>query len=379
MFKRYKGIFIFLIFIVVGLAIRPDDSPKTTTPESDNAKQVSTSNEVKLEKVKGAVGGGKENFLGDKAFINILTKDYKLDVVNDTWGNSKLIKEDVTNYDFIFFSDQRFLDSYKLPAGTGEAKRGKILKNSMTLNTPIVFYSWDTVTDALIKQKIVEQKNGVYYITDMPKLLKLIEDGKSWNDIGATELYGKVNIISTDPVNSSPGTTYYGLLTSIMNGGSVEESNLNKVLPRLKTFYKKSGFLNYSPADLFEGYLKTGVGAYPIIVGYESQIIEFANSTPDGWKQVKDKVRILYPTPTIWNSHCIAALTEKGNKYIDVFSNKKVQDIAWKKYGFRTGITAGGYNVKDVNVPGIPETVNSVVPPLKTDMYKAITDSLSAK
>lgn len=60
-----------------------------------------------------------------------------------------------------------------------------------------------------------------------------------------------------------------------------------------------SGYMNTTPADLFELYLKTGMGGKPMIVDYEKSVIDFANSNPDGWEQVKDKIRILYPIPTI--------------------------------------------------------------------------------
>ena len=123
-------------------------------------------------------------------------------------------------------------------------------------------------------------------------------EGKKWKDIGVDMLYGSINIDSTDPVTSSPGATYYGLLLSIMCDGEITDEAVAKNLPKLKEFYTKSGYMNNTPADLFELYLKTGVGGKPMIVDYEKSVIDFANSNPDGWEQVKDKMRILYPTPS---------------------------------------------------------------------------------
>ena len=362
------GILVFLVLIlgVIGL------------------KSVFTKN-MSLKTVYGAVGGGKENLLADEEFVNILEKKYKIDVVNDTWSNGKLIvndvvREDGTNYDFIFFSDQRFYDYYKLQPNEskGEAKRYTVEKGSLTLNTPVIIYSWDVVTDALIKENIVTKKDDVYYITDMNKLLNYILEGKSWNDIGV-DLYGKINIDSTDPVTSSPGATYYGLLASIMAGGNVTDDNINDILPKLNEFYKKSGYMNNTPADLFQLYLKTGVGAKPMIVDYEKSIIDFANSDPEGYKAVKDKIRMLYPAPTIWNSHCIASLSENGNTYYDVFEDKDVQNIAWEKYGFRTGITGGNYDVSKVSVKGIPQSIDRAVSSLKMSTYEKMIESLKGE
>ena len=331
--------------------------------------------------IYGAVGGGKENFLADEEFTEILEYEYDLDVVNDTWSNGKTVKEDLKRengdkYDFVFFSDQRFYDYFKTPATGDEAPRDTVLNGSLTLNTPIVIYSWDVVVDALIKENIVTKTDDVYYITDMNKLLDYILNGKKWSDIGLNNLYGNINIDSTDPVTSSPGATYYGLLLSIMAGGTINDKNVDENLPKLKEFYEKSGYMNNTPADLFEMYLKTGVGAKPMIVDYEKSIIDFANSNPDGYKQIKDKIRILYPTPTIWNSHCIATFTENGNKYLNVFKNTDVQNIAWKKYGFRTGTTVGSYKVSDAKVDGLPQNIDKTVSGLRMNVYNKLIDYL---
>ncbi len=337
-----------------------------------------------LKTVYVATGGGKENFIADEEVVSIMQKKYGLNVVYDSWSNGKLVKnslvrEDGSKYDAMFCSDQRFYDYFKTTADSskGEAPRDRVLDGGLTLNTPIVIYSWDTVVDALMKENIVTETDGVYYITDMNKLISYILEGKKWSDIGVNMLYGSINIDSTDPVTSSPGATYYGLLLSIMCGGTVTEENLQENLANLKEFYIKSGYMNNTPADLFELYLKTGVGGKPMIVDYEKSVIDFANSNPDGWEQVKDKIRILYPTPTIWNSHCIATFNETGNEFYKAFEDKEIGQIAWSKYGFRTGITGGNYDVSKVNVKGIPQSINSTVSGLKMNMYEEMINYLA--
>ena len=228
-----------------------------------------------------------------------------------------------------------------------------------------------------MNEGIVTQINDVYYITDMNKLLNYILEGKKWADIGLPMLYGNINIASTDPVTSSPGATYYGLLLSIMCGGYVTDSGVNENMPRLKQFYEKSGYMNNTPADLFEKYLKTGMGGAPMIVDYEKSIVEFATSNPSGFEQVKDDIRILYPTPTIWNSHCIATFTQEGNLYNNVFEDPEIQKIAWEKYGFRTGVSAGNYDVSSLGITGIPQTITSLVTSLKMDRYENLINYLS--
>lgn len=366
------GILVILVLIIIGIKFF-----------STNGESIMESN---LKTVYVATGGGKENFLADEGVNKIMKKKYGLNVIYDSWSNGKLIKnplvrEDGTKYDVMFCSDQRFYDYYKLAPDTtkGESARYTVQKGGLTLNTPIVIYSWDTVVDALIEQKIVTEKDGVYYITDMPKLISYILEGKKWKDIGVDMLYGSINIDSTDPVTSSPGATYYGLLLSIMCDGEITDEAVAENLPKLKEFYTKSGYMNNTPADLFELYLKTGVGGKPMIVDYEKSVIDFANSNPDGWEQVKDKMRILYPTPTIWNSHCIASFDEAGDEYYEAYEDKEIQQIAWSKYGFRTGVTGGNYDVTQVNVKGIPQSIISTVSSLKMNVYEQLISYLGNK
>ena len=393
--KAIIGIIIFIILILGIIVIK-------YLNDNDSGSILSG----KLTTVYVATGGGKEDFLNDKDVKKILRRKYKLNVVFDTWSNGKtitkpLIRESiglgnqsiinkmssgeeftilspgVSKYDALFTSDQRFYDYYKLSPNKeeGESDRYTVLDGGLTLNTPIVIYSWKEVVDALINESIVTETDGVYYITDMNKLIDYILAGKKWSDIGLSSLYGNINIASTDPVSSSPGATYYGLLLSILSGGEVTEDNIENNLPKLKDFYIKSGYMNNTPADLFERYLKTGMGGEPMIVDYEKSMIDFANSSPDAFGQVKDDIRILYPTPTIWNSHCFAVFDEKGAKLYEALNDKEIGQIAWERYGFRTGVTGGTYDVSNIGL-GVPQTITSTVTSLKMDTYNRLIEYL---
>lgn len=388
------AIFVVLIAVIVGLKVISNNNGGSITGN--------------VTTIYVATGGGKEDFLADEEVNKILRKKYKLEVVYDSWSNGKtiiqpLIRESVgignqsiinrlsddktigintpgvSKYDALFTSDQRFYDYYKLYPNkdNGESDRYTVLEGGLTLNTPIVIYSWKDVATKLIEQQIVtiDEESGVYYITDMNKLMNLILEGKTWSDIGLTDLYGNINIASTDPVSSSPGATYYGLLLSILGNGQITDEGLEENLAKLKLFYQKSGYMNNTPADLFERYLKTGMGGEPMIVDYEKSLIDFANSNPTGFNQVKDDIVVLYPKPTIWNSHCYAAFSENGKLLYKAYQDEQIQQIAWEKYGFRTGITGGNYDVSSVEV-AIPETIKSTVTSLKMDYYNKLIDYL---
>ena len=387
--KQIIGIVIFIVLIALIVGIK----------ELRDRGILGFNGSSKTNTVYVATGGGKEGFIQDEKVVSIIEKEYGLNIVYDSWSNGKFItapmvrefvnkgntniskdrlsinNKDCSRYDAMFCSDQRFYDYYKLAPKNDEAERYSVKNGGLTLNTPIVIYSWAKVTDALIAEKIVTEKDGVYYITDMNKLIDYILQEKKWSDIGLSELYGTVNVASTDPVTSSPGATYYGLLLSIMCESQVNDKSVQENLPKLKEFYVKSGYMNNTPADLFERYLKTGMGGEPMIVDYEKSLVEFANAHPSDFAQVKDQIRVLYPTPTIWNSHCIATFTENGDKFYQVFENQEIQQIAWEKYGFRTGITGGNYDVSSIGV-GVPSAITSTVSSLKMDVYNQLIDYL---
>ncbi len=378
--KKIIGIIILVLLIALMVGI------KTLMPSDNNpnlGNGVSSGEDYSnLTQVTVATGGGKEGFLANEKVLDIMRNKYGINPIYDSWSNGKLIvkplvRDDGTKYDLMFCSDQRYYDYYKLSpdASKGEAERYHVQDGGLILNTPIVIYSWDTVVDALMKENIVTETDGTYYISDMDKLLNYILEGKKWSEIGL-DLYGNINIRSTDPVTSSPGATYYGLLLSIMSGGQVTEDNIETNLPKLKEFYEKSGYMNNTPADLFDSYLKTGMGGQPMIVDYEKSIVEFATSNPNGFEQVKDHIRILYPTPTIWNSHCIATFTDEGNKYLEIYDDPEIGQIAWEEYGFRTGVTGGNYDVSSLGINGIPQSITKTVTGLKMSIYDRLIDYL---
>ena len=353
-----------------------------------------------------ATGGGKEDFLKDEEVLEILRKEYKIDVVFDTWSNSKtvskpLIRETiglgnediikrmengekftihsdgVTKYDALFTSDIRYYEYYKEKPVGDEADRYTVLGGDLTLNTPIVFYSWDKIVDALIANKLVEEQSGIYYVTDMERLVDYILNGKSWKELGVTDdIYGNVSISSIDPVKSSPGATYYGLLLGILSKNQINEANVKANMPKLKDLYIKSGNMRFTPADLFQEYLRAGMGTQKIIVDYEKSIIDFSNSNKKGFEQVKDRIRILYPKPTSWNNHCYMYFTENGGILYKAFEeNERIQQIAWERYGFRTGVTGGKYDVSKIGIP-VPQEITSAISGLKMSEYNALINGL---
>ena len=306
--------------------------------------------------VKGYVGGEKLGFLADPEVAKILRDKYGLAIDGTKLGSIEMVQGPTTGQDFLWPSSQVAQELYK-------SRGGKSLGEDTVFNSPLVFYSWDIVTDALIKANVVQKLGTSYYVVDAPKMIRMINSGTHWKDIGLPQLYGRVSIRSTDPTKSNSGMMFAGLLANVTNGGEVvDDAALPKSLPIVKTFFGRLGYLEGSSGDLFSQFLTMGEGANPIIVGYENQLTEFSLENPQYQDLLRKRIRILYPRPTVWSNHPLIALTDNGKKLLTALQDPDVQKLAWERHGFRSGLVGVGNDPKVLQVVGIPETIQNVVP-----------------
>lgn len=321
--------------------------------------------------VTGLIGGEKQGLFDDADVQKILSSKYALSVHYNKSGSVDMVTGDTSKYDYLFPSSENELEIFKTSKGK------QLVKSESMFNSPLVFYSWNDVTDALIKQGVVQKVSDSYYVADMHKILNLIQENKKWSDIGLTNLYGKVSIGCTDPTKSNSGNMFAGLLANILNNGSVvDDSTVDTVLPQVKNIISKLGYMPSTSSDIFDQYLKTGEGANPIIVGYENQIIEYSQQNPAVWNQVKDKIKIIYPTPTVWANHPLLSLNDKGSRLITALEDKDIQNIAWQKHGFRTGINSVQNDSKSLKINGIAPTIDQVIPMPKPSVMEKIINNL---
>ena len=320
--------------------------------------------------VSGYLGGEKEGLMQDEEVKKILKDKYGITVEYTKAGSIEMIEQDSSDKDYLFPSSQTALELFN------QTKSDKLYKSEIVFNSPIVIYTWKPIAEALINNGIVEEKDNSYYIADTSALIKLVTDKKKWSDIGVNDLYGYVTIQSTDPNKSNSGNMFAGLVANIMNNEIVVDSNsVDTILPNLKDFFGKIGYMEHSSGDLFEQYLKTGMGAKPMIAGYENQMIEFAIENPNDWNMVKEQVAVLYPEPTVWSSHPLIALNEKGAKLIEAMQDEEIQKIAWEKHGFRTGVN-GTINTEIEGFYGIPKNINAVIQMPNPDTMQKIMDGI---
>lgn len=313
------------------------------------------SHSVPAVTLHGYVGGEKAGFLQNEKVLNIFAKRYGVKLDWSKAGSMEMVRDTMQKADFLWPSSEVSLEYYK-------TSHGNLAKSENIFNSPIVLYSWDIVADALIKEKIVTVTDGIYFITDLPRLIELTVEGKKWSDIGLNQLYGKVSIISTDPNKSNSGAVFAGLLASVMCSDISDEKNVECVLPKIKSYFTSLGFMEHSSSDLFQQYLSTGVGAKPIIVGYESQIVEFSIQNAAQWPSIKSHIRILYPEPTVWSAHPLIIQSDKTEALRKALLDPEIQKIAWEQHGFRTGMIGAQNDPKLLSVVGIPAQITKVIP-----------------
>lgn len=318
--------------------------------------------------LSGYLGGEKIGLFEDEEIADYIKKNYHLRFDYSRAGSLDMVTADLLGRDYLFPSSQTAMQYYNAVHGSAAAEE-------IVFNTPIVLYSHKMVADALIDQGIISQTDGVYY-ADMVKLTNLILAEKKWSDIGLPQLYGNMFVDTTDPTRSNSGNMFAVLLANSLNGGkTVDDEAIYHILPELKKIFAQTGFMETSSSDLFSQFLRMGVGAKPLIAGYESQLLEYAAENPGDYAKIKDDIVVIYPTPTVWSAHVYIALDEDGEAGIEALTDQEVQQLAWEKHGFRT--SSNGSISGEMTVSGIPESITSVMNIPTYSVMKQIIDELS--
>jgi hypothetical protein len=357
--KKWLGITLLIVAIAVTITVQK------------LASNSAASDKAAVTILKGMIDSEKEAFFKDAELIQIAKDKYHIQFDTNKAGSLEMTNPQILkDQDFVFPASQIVVEKIKTEISVSASED--------IFRTPLVYYSWDKVVAPLIKAGIAQkQSNGVHTL-DTAQLLTLILTDKKWSDIGLSDLFGQIVVDTSDPQKSNSGNSYAALIANILNEGNVVTlATLPKVEDSVITIFQKSGFIKSSTSDLFDEYLKTGVGSHKIIVGYESDILHFATQNPDTWKTLEATAgaRILYPTPTLWFFHTLVALRPAARIMIELLKDPEIQKIAWERYGFRTGVLGIQNNTANLPISGISANIDSV-----TTMPDAATmDKLLAK
>ncbi|KAB7788806.1 substrate-binding domain-containing protein [Bifidobacterium cebidarum] len=329
-----------VVAVICGTLVWRQAQPKPAAP----IEQVS---------VNGYLGGEKIGLFDDAKF-KALAAEQGLSIDYRKAGSLAMMDADTKGMDYLFPSSRAAVEY-------GKAKGVKATQSDIVFNSPIVLYTHKTVAEGLVAGGLITKDDSGAYHMDMAKAVDAMVANKTWADVGYANGYGQFRIDSTDPVQSNSGNEYAALIATVMNGGQpATTDSVARDGEKIKAIFAKSGWMETSSEDAFNQFLTLGVGSKPMMVGYESQLLDLAVNQPDAFKQIKDDVVVVYPTPTVWSTHTLMALDDKGAKLLNVLKSQKVQKLAWERHGFRAANFAGTDSIKRFGVPGTLEQVPAV-------------------
>jgi hypothetical protein len=368
--KRLQSILgiVVVVVIVLGLYFARGMFASKDAATTGGGSAVATATATPIT-VKGLWGSDKDVLLADKDIKAILASKYGITVTGKVQSQFNLKQTDVEDKDFVWHSSRVSVDEYK-------SKGYPDKREAVIVRSPLVVYAWSPVTVALQKNKVVSKAGVTYYVTDLPRLTTLMTTDKPWSTLGL-DLYGPVNIYSTDPKLTNSGMLYYALVGTVMSGSSsLSSANIEKVMPKLQAFYAAQGAMDSKNQWLLEGFLQKGMGETPMIATWESELQEFVLQHPGDAAFVKKSIQVLYPKPTIWSDHIFIAETDKGIRLLEALKDPEIQKLAWERHGFRTGLSGTQTDPKALQTLGIPATIDSAIPTPRPEVMKRIKDGL---
>jgi len=314
-------------------------------------------------------GGEKSRFISNPKIQDILAR-HKVRLDATKAGSIEMVTSLPTqSKDCLWPSNQI---AVQLARNTGKTVTG----DTNIFNSAIVFYAWKPISEALENAGIVKREQGVLSM-DTAGLINLVQQQKQWKEDLGVNVYGTVRLFSTDPRRSNSGNMWAGLLANMLNDGKVLTSDdVSTVLPQIQNYFKAMGYMESSSGDIFESFLKQGMGARPMIVGYENQLIEFMIENERYRDIIRDKIDIIYPTPTVFANHPLISLNKNCKRLELALQDEELQELAWKEHGFRSGLLGVDNDPAAINTPGIQQTVNQVIPMPEASIMQDMINSL---
>ncbi|WP_018633703.1 substrate-binding domain-containing protein [Neomegalonema perideroedes] len=246
-------------------------------------------------------------------------------------------------------------------------------------SSPIVLFGWDEVAEAMSAAQLLREREGFLY-GDTVAIVRKIMEGARWREDFSLPIFGPFRVLSTDPAISNSGNLWAGLLAIGMNGGEPpDRARMRELTPAIKTYFDAMGYMETSSGPMFEGFLTQGMGARPLISGYENQLVEFVAQNAAAADLIRSRIRVIYPEPTVYASHPMIAMTPACQRLIEILRSKEVQDVAWSDHGFRTGLIGVTNDPAALRLARLPETIAAVAPTPSAeatlDLVEALRDA----
>lgn len=321
----------------------------------------------------GFVGGEKMDFIRNPRIVEILHRRYGLNIDARRAGSVEMVSDPT-----LFGQKPDFLwPSSSVMVEMARDNGVPVRRDQVIFNSPIVVYTWLPIAQALIKAGLVEQRGDNFYIVHLKALIGAVIQGKKWAELGVDRLYGQVMINSTDPTKSNSGFMFSGLVANVLADGVATSASIRRDLDELERLFERMGYKEHSSGKLWDSYINEGMGGKPMVVGYESQLIEFVLSNPELWSRISkspNRPVTLYPEPTVYSAHPLISLNETADRLIPALEDEEIQNLAWSAHGFRGKLGSAG--VGGPGIPGVPEHLDQIAPMPDAAVMVAILDRL---
>jgi len=357
--RKFVGPILTLLLLVgVGLGIWYSSSAKQ---EDDLA--------AAMVSISGLSGSEKLPLLQDPRLLAHLEKQGIKLTAMKAGSREIALRPDLKQFDYAFPAG--------VPAATKLQKEQGVRQTYPTFFTPMAIASWKSVVAVLAANGIVEQRGKTWYVIDMMKLLRWMDEGKRWRDIPGNTQYavGKSILVSTTDIRTSNSAAMYlALLSYLANERNVvqDEAQAQQALQLVSPLFLKQGYQESSSAGPFEDYVSMGMGKAPLVLVYESQFIEYLAKTPPAARN--PEMVLLYPEPTVFTKHVLVPLNDKGLRLGELLANDPVLQRLAVEYGYRVSAPNLFREVNQARGIEVPDSLIDVIdPPAYEILEKMIT------
>lgn len=345
-----------------------DERTAEQTAKLEAARQVS---------VRGLIGSEKEAYFADPRVVKALAAQGITVSVEKAGSRAIAARYDASKYDFGFPSGA--------PAAAQLKAQAKAAAVFNPFYTPMVFASWRPIAEILVANGIAERQGDIYYVVDLPALMALVDKGTRWRELKKSEAFATskaVLVNSTDVRTSNSAAMYLALASYLANKQQIVQSqeDVDRVLPVVAPLFLRQGFQEQSSAGPFEDYLALGMGKAPLLMAYESQLIEFWLKHPDKLKSNDaGGMVVMYPKPTVYSKHVLVPYTPAGVRLGTVLENDPALRALAHEYGYRTGGERRGPELWAQRGIAVPEVLVDVIDPPSHEWLERMTVAIEAR
>ncbi len=345
----------------------------TSVTGERNAQDAARIEQARQVNARGLIGSEKEPFFADPRVQQALTARGITVAVEKAGSRAIAGRYDAKAYDFGFPSGA--------PAAAQLRAQAKASAVFTPFYTPMVLASWRPIADILVANGIAERQGDIYYVVDLPALMDLVEKGKRWRDLKGSQAFStnkSLLISSTDVRTSNSAAMYLALASYLANHQQIVQSqaDVDRVLPSVAPLFLRQGFQEQSSSGPFEDYLALGMGKAPLLMAYESQMVEFWLKHPN---KIKGDMVLMYPKPTVFSKHVLVPYTPAGVRVGEALENDPALRALANEYGFRTGGATRGPELWAQRGIAVPEVVVDVIDPPSHEWLERMIEAIETR